>query len=292
MKKKIVFMVINMNIGGTEKALLNMIAEISEEKYDITILMLEEFGGFLDRIPEHVHVKYVDGYEGIKEFLNRSPKETVVNLLKKGKMFSSLNFIFHYLFAKWTRNKGHYFNYLLKSIPDHEQETKYDIAVAYAGPMDVISYFVVYKIKAKRKFQWIHFDVTKIGFDRSFAQKIYQKFDRILIVSEEAKNTLVTALPNVLEKASTFLNVMSPQIICSKGREVGGFDDNYAGLRILTVGRLAIEKGQDLAINVLKKLTADGLYVRWYCLGEGSMRWQYEQQIEDAQLQDQFILLG
>ena len=42
---------------------------------------------------------------------------------------------------------------------------EYDIAVAYAGPMDFISYFVANKIKAKKKIQWIHFDVKKIGFN-------------------------------------------------------------------------------------------------------------------------------
>ena len=51
MKKKIIFMIINMNVGGTEKALLNMISEIPKEKYDITILMLEKYGGFLNSIP-------------------------------------------------------------------------------------------------------------------------------------------------------------------------------------------------------------------------------------------------
>ena len=62
MKKKIVFMVINMNIGGTEKALLNMISEMPEEKYDITILMLEIKGGFLDYIPKHVNIEVLRGY--------------------------------------------------------------------------------------------------------------------------------------------------------------------------------------------------------------------------------------
>lgn len=42
MKKKILFMVINMNIGGTEKALLNMVAEIPKDQYEVTILMLEK----------------------------------------------------------------------------------------------------------------------------------------------------------------------------------------------------------------------------------------------------------
>ena len=56
MKKKLLFMVINMNVGGTEKALLNMISEIPKKEYEITILMLEKYGGFLDSIPEGVKV--------------------------------------------------------------------------------------------------------------------------------------------------------------------------------------------------------------------------------------------
>ena len=57
--------------------------------------------------------------------------------------------------------------------------------------MDFISYFVVNKIKAKKKIQWIHFDVTKIGFNQNFAAKIYNKFDKIFVVSEEGKNKLI-----------------------------------------------------------------------------------------------------
>ena len=45
-------MIINMNIGGTEKALLNMLVEIPKEKYEVTILMLEKKGDFLNFIPK------------------------------------------------------------------------------------------------------------------------------------------------------------------------------------------------------------------------------------------------
>ena len=62
MKKKILFMVINMNVGGTEKALLTMLSEINNEQYDVTLLMLEEYGGFLNQIPSWVNVKYVKSY--------------------------------------------------------------------------------------------------------------------------------------------------------------------------------------------------------------------------------------
>ena len=67
MKKKILFMIINMNIGGTEKALLNMVEEIDNNEYDVTIMMLEKYGGFLKDIPKWVNIKYFENYNDIKE---------------------------------------------------------------------------------------------------------------------------------------------------------------------------------------------------------------------------------
>ena len=45
MKQKILFMMIDMNVGGTEKAFLNLVSEIDFTKYDVTLLLLEEKGG-------------------------------------------------------------------------------------------------------------------------------------------------------------------------------------------------------------------------------------------------------
>ncbi|WP_346868668.1 glycosyltransferase [Clostridium sp. UBA5119] len=60
----------------------------------------------------------------------------------------------------------------------------------------------------------------------------------------------------------------------------------------MTVGRLSKEKGQDLAIRVLYKLKKQGYKVKWYCIGEGKDRDEYEKLIENLNLRDDFILLG
>ncbi|KIL49365.1 glycosyltransferase [Jeotgalibacillus soli] len=290
MKKKIVFMIINMNVGGTEKALLNMIAEIPKDKYEITILMLEKYGGFLNSIPEEVHLEYVEGYKQIKELLNKPPKAMALKLLRKGNILKSLTLSIVHLTSKLTKNRAIFYNYLLRNIPDFKNE--YDVAVAYAGPMDFISYFVIHKIKAKKKIQWIHFDVTKIGFDKGFAAKLYDRFDNIYVVSEEAKKKLISQVPTIKEKTDVLLNIVSPNEIHSKSQKGKGFIDQFNGLRILTVGRLAAEKGQDLAIQVLNRLIKKGHKVKWYCLGEGSYRKEYENLIAAHNLEKEFILLG
>lgn len=283
-------MVINMNVGGTERALLNMIAEMPEEEYDITILMLEKYGDFLNDIPAKVKVKYVANYLDMKQKINHSPKETIIEEFKKGKWLKSLHLLSVQLQAKISNNRSVLYKYLLKNTPI--LNTEYDIAIAYAGPMDFISYFIAQKTKAKKKLQWIHFDVTTIGFNARFASKTYPHYEKIYVVSEEAKQKLNQLVPLIEKKTEVFLNVISPRIIHDQAKSGKGFDDNFGGLRILTVGRLSSEKGQDLAIKALKRLINQGYNVKWYCIGEGNARDEYEQLIKENDLKGKFILLG
>lgn len=290
MKKKIIFMVINMNVGGTEKALLNMISELPKDQYDITILMLEKYGGFLNSIPGEVHVKYLKGYSSIKKMLNEPPQRTAIHFFKRGKPVKALTLLFLHLITTMIKDRSLFFKYLLRHIPESDQE--YDVAVAYAGPMDFISYFVLNKIKATRKIQWIHFDITKIGFNRHFAAKIYQKFDQIFVVSNKGRDQFIQAIPSLKDKTGTFRNQMSSQLVRKMADEAHGFTDDFDGTRILTVGRLSKEKGQDLTIPVLARLKQDGYKVRWYCVGDGGARTEYEKLIQEYRLEDDYILLG
>ncbi|WP_066067721.1 glycosyltransferase [Neobacillus soli] len=290
MKIKLLFMLINMNVGGTEKALLNMLSEIPKDKFDVTILMLEEYGGFLNFIPKEVNIKYFNDYKKIKEVLNDPPHLTALASLKKGKVVKAFNIMFLHIISKLINDRSSFFKYLLNSY--HGVDEEYDIAVAYDGPMDFISYFVLNRVKAKRKIQWIHFDVTKIGFNSHFASKIYNKFDKVFVVSEEAKKKLISLVPSIKDKTDLFSNIVSSKLIYSQLNKGNGFKDEFDGIRILTVGRLTIEKGQDLVIRVLARLINDGFKVNWYCLGDGSLREKYQKLVEENNLQEKFIFLG
>lgn len=283
-------MMINMNIGGTEKALLNMINEMPREQYDITILMLEKYGGFLDSIPKWVHVKYLEEYRENKGILNNPPRETIRTTLKSIKLAKALNLFYLFILSKITKERSALFKYLLKSYPI--EPTEYDIAIAYAGPIDFISFFVLEKIKAKKKIQWIHFDITKIGFNIHFASKFYRKFDQISVVSKEAKEKFVKLLPEIEQKTIVFKNIISVNEIKRLATDGEGFNDAFNGIRILTVGRLTKEKGQDLIISVLAKLIKEGYKIKWYLIGEGGRRKEYEKLIQQNNLENDLILMG
>ena len=288
--KKILFMLINMNIGGTEKALLNMISEMPRDKFDITILMLEKYGGFLEYIPKGIKIKYLEYYKDIEEILNNPPQKVVKKLIKKGRFIKGANILLMHIISKIKGERSIFFKYVLRSYPDIMQE--YDIAIAYAGPMDFISYFIANKIKANKKLQWIHFDVSKVGLNKKFVEKTYSEFDKVFVVSNEGREKLINLIPSLSEKVDTFLNIISSNLILKQSNEYVGFNDNYRGIRILTVGRLTEEKGQDLCIKALKKLKNDGYKVKWYCVGDGTSRKDYEGLVSKNELEDNFIFLG
>ena len=283
-------MCINMNIGGTEKALLTMLNEIDDSKYDITLLMLEEYGGFLNEIPSFVKVKYVDEYKSIKPFVNEPPKILIKRLIKNKAYLTGLSTLLNYSISKITKNISYYYKYILKNIKGIDEE--YDLAVAYAGPMDFITYFVLNKIKAKKKVQWIHFDINKIGFNRKFAERNYKKFDKIFVVSEEGKEKLIDLIPALNNKVEAFFNIISCNLIENMSKNEKSFDDLFNGVRILTVGRLSKEKGQELTINVLARLKNEGYKVRWYCIGDGPEKDNYRNRIKGLDIENDYILLG
>jgi glycosyltransferase involved in cell wall biosynthesis len=290
MKIKLMFMLINMNIGGTEKALLNMLSELPKEKYDVTLLMLEKYGGFLNLIPKDINIQYYRDYKKVKSILNNPPHLLALDFLQKGKVVKAFNIMFLHIVSKLMKDRSNFFKYILYSYPEVVEE--YDIAVAYDGPMDFISYFILNKVKAKKRIQWIHFDITKIGFNSNFASKVYKQFDKIFVVSGEAKNQLVERVPIIRDRTEVFTNIISSNLILSQLRSHKGFNDTFDGQRILTVGRLTDEKGQDLAIRVLARLVKKGHNVRWYCVGEGNNRGKLKKLVEEYNLQEKFIFLG
>lgn len=288
--KKVLFMIINMNVGGTEKALLNMISEMSKEKFNITILMLENYGGFLGSIPNYVNIEYFNKYNDIKELVNNPPQQIAKKLIKKGRFIKGLNILIVHILSKIMGERRIFFKYILRDCPNIYDD--YDIAVAYAGPMDFISYFILNKVKAKKRVQWIHFDVTKIGLNKKFAKKVYGKFDKIFVVSKEGRDRFIKLLPDLEDRVDTFFNIISSRLILEQANETILFEDDYEGIRILTVGRLTQEKGQDLCIEALRLLKDHGYNVRWYCVGDGLCKDKYKELVIKNKLQNDFIFEG
>ncbi|EPC8421013.1 MULTISPECIES: glycosyltransferase [Bacillus cereus group] len=288
--KRVLFMVSSMNIGGVEKSLLSLLSVIPKEKYDVTVLMLEKRGGFLKQLPSWVKIEEVTWFENIKPKIMQPPKKTINEYFENTRYIKGLNFLLTYVVSKKLKDRYIFYKEIFKDIPHNKN--KYDIAIAYQGPTDIIDYYIVNRVASEKKISWIHFDVFQHQINTKLYEKLYDQLDNIYVVSKEAQKHLIEKFPKVESKTSVFLNIVLPDLINEMAKEKVEFDNGYKGIKIVTVGRLSKEKGQDLAIKVLSMLRKEGYEVRWYCIGEGEDREYYETLICKYNLKQDFLLLG
>ncbi|EJQ46258.1 hypothetical protein IEE_01757 [Bacillus cereus BAG5X1-1] len=288
--KRVLFMISSMNIGGVEKSLLSLLSVIPKDKYDVTVLMLEKKGGFLKQLPSWIKIEEAVWFKDIKPKIMQSPKKTIKEYYENKRYIKALNFLFSYVVSEKLKDRYVFYKEIFKDIP--HSKNKYDIAIAYQGPTDIIDYYVVNRVTSKKKISWVHFDVFKHQINTKLYEKLYGELDNICVVSKEAQKHLIEKFPRVKSKTNVFLNIVLPDLINEMAKEKVEFDNGYKGMKIVTVGRLSKEKGQDLAIKVLSMLRKDGYEVRWYCIGEGENREYYETLIRKYNLKKDFVLLG
>lgn len=290
MKKKILFMLTSMNIGGVEKSLLSLLSTISRDKYEVTVLLLEKKGGFLRDIPEWVKVEEAGWFKQLKPIILQPPQVTIKNYLLNKEYSKTISFVCIYLVSKYLNNRYLYYQHVLKRIPNNP--IKYDKAIAYQGPTDIIDFYIANKVNAQEKISWVHFDVSKHYINEKFYKKIYKKFNNIYVVSSLAKKKLVEKVKGITHKTNVQLNIIPEKEIWKMAKMSTSFDEGYKGFKIVTVGRLSKEKGQDFAIKVLNRLRCEGFDVRWYCIGDGQQRSDYELLRSNLGLESDFIFFG
>src|SRR5699024_7981254 len=121
---------------------------------------------------------------------------------------------------------------------------------------------------------------------------MYEHFNKINVVSQTAATHLKEKLtPTFIHKIHTQNNAVPVQMI----RELAEQEDVFpfsTSLRIVTVGRVAKEKGPDIAVKILFKLKKLGYDIRWHWIGDGEWRSVIEKMIKDYGVEDAFILEG
>lgn len=287
--KKILFVLNNMNIGGTEKAFLNMLDTMSPMEYDVTLMLLSKSGGFLSHVPEWVKIETMGNSDAMIHENSDPPLKIINEYLHSKKIVKAIGLAFWHVIFKFTGNRVNYYKCVLKNVKKIE---KYDVAVAYAGPFDLLTVYVLYFVNAICKIQWIHFDVNKFFFNVNMAKRLYPQFNKIFVVSEEARNSLVKRIPAIDKKTEVFYNIVSPdkcRFFADKGI---GYEDNYQGIRILTVGRLSEEKGQDIIPEITKELLKCNVDFKWYLVGDGKLRGEIERLAKSYNVSDRIVFLG
>ena len=279
-----------MNVGGVEKALLGLLSVLQLDKYEVHVGLLKKDGGFLDFLPKEVIVHEINCYTDNWKLINDPPLRNIRMMIKKGQLVEAVVHFLLYLQIKLTSNRFWFYKYILRK--EDYFPVEFDLAVSFAGPSQMMDYYICEKVNANKKCCWIHFDVSQYGIDKKMTAILYKRFDTIFIVSEEGKIIFDKMFPQFAAKTEVFHNVVSRENVISLAEVGPSFEDDSDVQRILTVGRISEEKGQQVAIVALKLLLDRGYVLKWYFVGDGDNRDCCEQLAEEYGVRDHVVFLG
>ena len=293
--KKVLFVINTLGGAGAEKALLELLKRFSSEQYQVDLYVLLEQGELISQVPEYVNVlnrDYTAESVLTREGKKKLNRKVFRRLFIRGALFRNIPYLIKNAVIMLKHRKIYADKLLWRVMSDSglKLNKDYDMAVAYLEGGS--TYFVHDHIKAKEKFAFFHIDYEYAGYTRMLDKDCYLDFDRIFTVSGEVKEGFARVYPECADRTFIFHNLIDRKEIYRKAELPGGFEDNYSGKRILTVGRLTAQKAYEISIDAMKILKDQGVNLRWYVLGEGDLRHRLQQKIDSLGLTEDFILLG
>ncbi|UMB55465.1 glycosyltransferase [Lutibacter sp. A64] len=265
--KKILFFVESLHCGGAERSLLSLLNNLDYSGYEVRLMVLKKGGEFEQFVPKHLTIESVA--------INLSLIARI-----KFKIARVLNF----------KEKTHNAQLFWKIAKNKVPKLDLDIDIAIAWGQGFATYFVAEKIMAKKKFAWVNIDFAKAGYNIKIDTPIYNKFDKIVGVSVFVKESMQKFIPP--NKVISIRNIIDKDDILKRAEDKVSIKFSTDSINIVSIGRLAIQKGFELSVQAAKILSDLGFNFRWYIIGEGNERAYLEKLIKELNLENKFILLG
>lgn len=287
--KKILFFLINMNLGGTEKSFLNLLNALPLD-VEVDLLLLENEGQLLKQLPACVNLRIIEESESVNFLIQNSLLAYALFCFKKLDFMQMFRSIYFYIKSKFSSSSDYKFETIQKKLS--LKPKIYDVAIAYAGPHQFISTYIAKKTHAKKKIQWIHFDIEKVINNFTFGKVLYPSYDQVFCVSKSSKEIFLKYFPQLKNKTAVFHNIVSKTELHKQAESGESFNDEFDGFRILTVGRFTQEKGQQLIPVVAEKLRKNRVNFRWYFVGEGKHKETVEKIAAELGISSNLVFLG
>lgn len=252
---RVLFLINTLGGGGAERVLINLVNNMNQEKYDITILSLVDSGPYKQYLNDRIKYKYIfrKSFRGLN-YIDRIPG------IYHYTIHGNYDVIIAYLHGVWTR--------ILAKAPRNQH------TIAF--------------LHANMKYS----EFMKDLIHRNKIKSCFEKYDKIVAVSENVKQSFIETTgisTNVCVKYNTF-NI--PSILERSKEKNCWLLRNENQIALCSVGKLESVKGFDRMIRVMARLKEEGIFITWNVVGEGEDRHKLENMVNEYELNTQIKFLG
>ncbi len=291
-KKKLLFAIWSLGIGGAERSLVNLLTKVDPDIYDIDLLLFENGGQLKGELPSHINI--LSPSEEALFLNNNKIREMLMHFSLKCFIYRLIYILFHRNRERSSYNKDQLLwkQVWKKCVP--KIAGSYDTAVGYMH--SIPSYYVMDKVNASCKILWVHHDYSKLNSDIEFDYEYFNRADFVVTVSEICLNKLQESFTELNKKLLVLQNISSCKLIYKLAGKFIPEEYNYPVKNnipvLLSIGRLHEVKGFDMAIDAALLLLKDGYEYRWFIIGEGELMEKLQKQINNNGLENRVFLLG
>lgn len=285
MKKKILIVHTNMELGGAETSLLGLLQGIDYSKYEVTLMLMEEKGALQSLIPSSVRrikapKEYLALVLPIKEVVLQNHNFGLAMARILGKVLGSRQADKTYAIKQTAHRLA------LPFLPDISG--KYDMAISFIDP----HYIVEKKVCARVKLGWLHTDFSRIQPDKKYDLAMWQNLDYIVNISKSCKEKFDDKYPQLSKKSIVIENILSSDFIKMRAEEpvIEKFDKS--SINILSIGRFSEAKNFDNVPEICQRIRKKGLDVKWYLIGYGGDEQLIRSKIREYGMEEYVIILG
>lgn len=285
-KKKVLIVNNNLDTGGIQKSLINLLKELDRiDKYEVDLFIFSKTGQYKDFIPQSINV--IDG--------NKFTKLLAISQNDSKKMGYNWYVIrlISVLFTKLINRK-----LPTKLLLSTQKKLEgYDVALSFSHDPNKHTFyggcndFVIDRVKSKKKCSFVHCDYLNYGGADSINNKNYYRFDKIATVSESCKKNFLVVNPDLKERVFCVPNCKDYETIINESNK-NSIVYNEDKFNIVSVARLNKEKGFERALNALEKVIVKNNSIIWHIIGDGPLNDEIRATIKSKGLQNNVFMYG
>ena len=260
--KRIAFFQDNLDVGGIQKSLVNLLRNFDYEHFQVDLYLSDRRSFWKVDFPPQLNIKYLKHIPRICSFIPFDVARTMVSL-------------------------------------DFDDCVEYDLAVDFNSYQFSCALGAL-TVPAKRRVMWIHNNVS-VKLENEWKYRVlwhnfkdkFKYYDGFVGVSQGVIEPFM-ASSGIFDPArfTVIQNTIDTDEIYTKALEATDFAPDPNKLNFVAIGRLCHQKGYDIMLDVFAKASRQRDDLHLYIIGDGDRRFFLEYQRDSLGLTDKVTFLG